>query len=141
MPASKKKAPANFAVSCDEGIVTVAVEGAITLAVGDELMRHALQALHAHGARCILYDLRRARLAESTLQLVNRPRKADEMGIPPDTRVALLCKVLTNDHEMLVSLARTRGHAMRAFTDGATAIGWLQDGEPKSRAAQPGRAG
>jgi hypothetical protein len=62
------------------------------------------------------------------------------MGIPPDTRVALLCKVLTNDHEMLVSLARTRGHEMRAFTDGAAAIGWLRDSEPKSRATPSSRA-
>jgi hypothetical protein len=137
MPASKKRAPANFAVSCDEGIVTVAVEGAITLAVGDDLMRHALQALHANGARCVLYDLRRARLAESTLQLISRPRKADEMGIPPDTRVALLCKVLTNDHEMLVSLARTRGHEMRAFTEGAAALIWLQDRLTLLRRAPP----
>jgi hypothetical protein len=124
-------------VSCDEGIVTVAVEGAITLAVGDDLMRHALQALHANGARCVLYDLRRARLAESTLQLISRPRKADEMGIPPDTRVALLCKVLTNDHEMLVSLARTRGHEMRAFTEGAAALIWLQDRLTLLRRAPP----
>jgi hypothetical protein len=140
MPAGRKNSTANFAVSHDDGIVTIAVDGPITTAVGDELMRRSLDALRTYDAHCLLQDVRRARLAESTLQLINRPRMADAMGLPPGTRVALLCKVLTNDHEMLVSLAHTRGHALHAFTDGATAIAWLKDAASATRPARAGRA-
>ncbi|MFO1409714.1 MAG: hypothetical protein U1F06_04955 [Steroidobacteraceae bacterium] len=116
------------------------MDGPITAAVGDQLMRLSLEALREYAAHCVLQDLRRARLAESTLQLINRPRLADELGIPPETRVALLCKVLTTDHDMLVNLAHTRGHALRAFTDGAQAIAWLKGAAPALRPARAGRA-
>ncbi len=135
MPVSKKRGPVNFALSHDDGIVTVAVEGRITTAVGDELMTLGARALREHRAHCVLYDLRRARLAETTLQLIDRPRKAEALGILPETPVALLCNVVTTDHEMLVNLAQTRGHTVRAFTDGAAAIAWLQGSAAGARIA------
>ena len=137
MTASKKnnKSSASFAVSCDDGIITIAVEGSITPAVGDELMRLSLQGLREHGVQRVLQDMRRARTAESTLHLIKRPQKANQMGFPANVRLALLCKVATTDIEMLVNLAHTHGHAMRAFTDGAQAIAWLKADSPAARVA------
>ena len=132
---ARKQTSANFAVSCDGGIVTVAVDGPVTPAVGDELMRLSLQGLREHGVHRVLQDLRRARTVESTLHLIQRPRLAEEMGFPDDVRLALLCKVVSTDIEMLVNLAHARGHAVRAFTDGAQAIAWLEADRPGARAA------
>jgi hypothetical protein len=129
----KKKTSANFAVSFDDGIVTVAVDGPITPAAGDELMRLSLQGLCEHGVHCVLQDMRRAPTAESTLHIIKRPQQAEEMGFPDDVRVALLCKVVSTDVEMLVNLAHARGHAVRAFTDGAQAIAWLKADRPGAR--------
>jgi hypothetical protein len=107
-------------------VVIITVRGRITTAVGDEIMQRSLQAMRQHASHRLLHDLRRARIAESTLQIINRPRKADEMGIPANMRLALLCSVLTTDHEMLVNMAHARGQALRAFTDGAVARAWLK---------------
>jgi len=117
---------ATIAVAYERGIVTVAVQGRLTSPVVDELMRQADAALRAHAAQRLLYDLRRARLATSTLDLIKRPRVADELGIPQGRRIALLCSVRTPEYDLLVTAAQTRGHVLQIFTDGALALDWLR---------------
>lgn len=128
MRAGSKKTTANIAVYHDGDVVVVAVDGPITPAVGDSLMQRSLEALRQYHRHRLLQDLRRARTAESTLHLLTRPRMAEEMGFPDDLRLALLCNVVSTDIEMVVKLARARGHAVQAFTDGSMAIAWLRAG-------------
>jgi len=116
---------ATIDVSYGEGIVTITVRGRITPEVGDELMRRSAAALREHAARRLLQDFRRARMVETTLQLMQRPRQADALGFPQDTRVALLYAVRTTNLEFLESLLQSRGRAFRTFTDGAAALAWL----------------
>jgi len=116
---------ATIDVSYGEGIVTITVRGRITPEVGDELMRRSAAALREHAARRLLQDFRRARMVETTLQLMQRPRQADALGFPQDTRVALLYSVRTTNLEFLESLLQSRGRAFRTFTDGAAALAWL----------------
>lgn len=116
---------ATIDVSYEDGVVTVAVQGRITPEVGDELMRRSAAALREHAARRLLQDFRRARMVETTLQLIKRPRQADELGFPRDTRVALLYTVRTTNLEFLELLLESQGRAFRTFTDGAAALVWL----------------
>lgn len=120
------KSAATIDLSYEDGIVTVAVQGRLTSEVGDEMMRRAAAALREFGALRMLHDLRRARLAETTLQLIRRPRFATELAIPKDTRTALLCTVRTPDLEFLESIAENSGRTVRVFTDGALAFAWLK---------------
>jgi hypothetical protein len=121
------KRAATIDVSYEDGVVTVAVQGRITPEVGDELMRRSAAALREFGALRMLHDLRRARLAETTLQLIKRPRQADELGFPKDRRVALLYAVRTTNLEFLELLLEGQGRAFRTFTDGAEALTWLRE--------------
>jgi len=130
---------ATIDVSCSEGIVTMTVRGRITQAVGDELMRRSAAALREHAARRLLQDFRRARMVETTLELIKRPRQADALGFPQDTRVALLYSVRTTNLEFLESLLVSRGRAFRIFTDGAAALAWLtSDDASRLSASTPG---
>jgi len=126
------KSAATIDVSYSESIVTVAVRGDITPEVGDEIMRCGAAALREHAARHLLQDFRRARMVETTLQLIKRPRQADELGYPQDTRVALLYAVRTTTLEFLELLLEGQGRAFRTFTDGAEALTWnlVSDGKP-----------
>jgi hypothetical protein len=121
------RAQATIDVSHADGIVTLTVLGRITPAVGDEIMQLSAAALRKHGARRLLQDFRRARMVETTLQLITRPRQADELGFPQDTRVALLYAVRTTDLEFLELLLESQGRAFRSFTDGATALAWVRE--------------
>jgi stage V sporulation protein SpoVS len=120
------KSAATIDVSYEDGVVTVAVHGRLTSEVGDEVMRRSAAALRNFDALRMLHDLRRARLAETTLQLIRRPRFATELAIPNETRTALLCSVRTPDLEFLESIAANNGRTVRVFTDGATALAWLK---------------
>ncbi len=117
---------ATIDVSYGDGIVTVAVRGRITSEVGDEIMRRSAAAQREHGALRTLHDFRRARIAETTLQLIRRPRFGNELAIPRETRTAILYGVRTPDLEFLESLAEGNGRQVRVFTDGAAALGWLK---------------
>jgi hypothetical protein len=118
---------ATIDVSYGEGIVTMTVRGRITQEVGDQLTRRSVAALREHAARRLLQDFRRARMVETTLQLMQRSRQADALGFPQDTRVALLYSVRTTGLEFLESLLESRGRAFRAFTDGAAALAYLRE--------------
>jgi len=102
------------------------VQGRVTPAVSDEIMRRGAAALRQHRANRALYDMRRARMAVPTLSLITRARFADDLGIPKSTRVALLCAVRTPHYELLDTLARNQGHTHQIFTDGAAALAWLR---------------
>jgi hypothetical protein len=121
-----EKNAATIALSYEDGVVTVAVQGRLTSEVGDEVMRRGAAALREFGALRMLHDLRRARQAETTLQLIRRPRFATELAIPSGTRTALLCTVRTPDLEFLESIGENSGRTVRVFTDGATALAWLR---------------
>jgi len=128
---------ATIEVSHENGIVTVAVQGRITPPVGDEVVRRGLETLRSTGARALLHDFRRARIMETTLQLIRRIRFATDIGVPADARVALLCSVRTPDLDFFESLAQSHGVQYRTFTDGAAALEWLRAAGPAPTAPPP----
>jgi hypothetical protein len=117
---------ATINVTFEDGVVTLTVLGRVTTAVGDEIMRLSAEAMRQHGTRRMLHDLRRARLVEPTLHLINRPRLARELGIPNDARTAVLHPVRTPDLEFLEALSENAGRAVRVFTEGQSALAWLK---------------
>jgi hypothetical protein len=119
------KSAATIDVSHAAGIVTITVQGRLTQEVGDEVVRRGRAAVQEHGARGLLHDFRRARLAETTLQLIRRMHFAREAGAPPHVRVAVLCAVCTPNYDFLATLLRNQGIAFQTFTDGAAALAWL----------------
>jgi hypothetical protein len=112
-------------VTHEDAVLRVAVQGKMTGRAADEVMRRAAAALTDQEPHRILFDLRRARLAMPTLDLIKRSDFADSLGTAKDTRTALLCTVRTFDYELLDTLARNRGHVFQTFTDGAAALFWL----------------
>lgn len=119
-------------IAHEDTVLRVAVRGKMTGRVADEVMRRAAAALTDQEPRRILFDLRRARLAMPTLDLIRQPELADSLGIAKNTRTALLCTVRTFDYELLDTLARNRGHAFQTFTDGAAALSWLHQNQPSN---------
>lgn len=119
---------ATIDVSHAAGIVTITVQGRLTQDVGDEVVRRGRAAVQEHGAHGLLHDFRRARLAETTLQLIRRVRFAREAGAPPHVRVAVLCAVRTPRYELFDTLIGGQGIPFRIFTDGAAALAWLTAG-------------
>jgi hypothetical protein len=117
---------ATINVTYEDGVVTIAVQGRVTTAVGDEIMRRGVEAMRQHDARRMLHDFRRARLVEPTLRLIKRPRLARELGIPDEARTAILHPVRTPDLEFLETLSENAGRAVRVFTDGQSALAWLK---------------
>lgn len=117
-------------VTHEDAVLRVAVQGKMTGRAADEVMRRAAAALTDQEPRRILFDLRRARLAMPTLDLIKRSDFADSLGIAKDTRTALLCTVRTFDYELLDTLARNRGYVLQTFTDGAAALSWLHQDQP-----------
>lgn len=119
------KRAATIDVSHAAGIVTITVQGRLTQEVGDEVVRRGRAAVQQHGARGLLHDFRRARIAETTLQLIRRTRFAREAGAPPYVRIAVLCAVRTPPYDLIDRLYSSQGIPFQIFTDGAAALAWL----------------
>ena len=110
-----------------DGVLHLSVRGPITREVGDQLLAEAMALAAQSGARRILYDFRLATLIEGVVSLIRRVKQVDQSELLRTARIAIVCKVRTNDYAFLETTSIQHGIDFRVFTDGAAALQWMQE--------------
>ena len=108
-----------------QNLIRARVVGEIDPALVERMAREVAELARRHGCARLLSDLRGATLTPATLDIYAMPRIADESGVPPGFRRALLVAATSRDFVFIETVAVNRGHSLRLFTDPAAALAWL----------------
>lgn len=108
-----------------QGVIFITVENLLNMARLTEIARQVAATSEAQQCLRILYDMSRAEIDVSMVDIYNSPQKMDEAHISRRTRRALVTPPGFDKGMFLETVTRNRGHNLRVFTDYDVAKEWL----------------
>lgn len=111
------------------GYIAVIVEGEFTLSTLKELAADVARFIERYSCNRILSDMRHASLTKETLDIYHMPKNAEQAGIVPSIKRALVVSELSSDFHFLETVFVNQGHIVKLFTDINAAQGWLLNKE------------
>jgi len=117
---------AKFDVYVDRGVVVVAHVGNLQFDQTNKAIIAAVEAARNVGSKRVLFDLRRAQLANYYSYSVRHAELAPELGLDTGYKLAVVGAPEAHDIlSFMVRVARNRGWRCRCFFDVGRALKWL----------------
>lgn len=110
--------------------VYVSILGDFTLSILKNIAAEVEQHLAEHDCKCILNDMRKARLTESATGIYNMPEAALKSGIHRSVKRALVVSENSPEFFFLETVFLNQGNKVRLFVDIDKASLWLSPQSP-----------
>ncbi len=109
----------------ENGCVCVSILGDFTLSILKNIAAEVQQHLAEHDCKCILNDMRKAKLIESATGIYNMPGTALKSGIHRSVKRALVVSENSSEFLFLETVFINQGNKVRLFADIDEARLWL----------------
>ena len=108
-----------------DGVVWVRLDGVVLFQTTLAAMRAAAEAARSHGTERIVFDIRSGSYPGFEASALESARHAANVGLGAALCIAVLGRPGDPKLEFIESVAANRGAQVRAFSDEAEAIAWI----------------
>ncbi len=106
-------------------VLSVRVWGEVTLSTWREQLKESIEQARAHCCSGYLVDYRESDIKMSFVELFNRPRIYEELGMPHRARIALVFKDDYPETDFIELVTENRGYRVKTFRSPELAVSWL----------------
>ena len=107
-------------------LVYVKAEGALESLPLRQMTKELRDAVVEHASKGILLDYTQTISRLQPYEIFERPRILQELGFPPEVRVAVLYSALDENTQFLENVYRNKNFSVRVFADKVEAVSWLE---------------
>ncbi len=109
-------------------LILVTVTGEVTRKSWEDLLKESLRQAAEHSCYHFLVDYRNADVRLGFVDLYDRPRFYEEVGMPKTARIALILSPHVEDRDFMETVSANRGFAVKVFIEMEPAADWLGRG-------------
>jgi hypothetical protein len=109
----------------ENDFILITVQGELDLPLLQEMASGVAKMIHQVGCNRILNDLRKARMTDTTVDIYNMPKTAQQAGVVRVCKRALVVSEETSNFHFLETVFVNQGHQVRLFTEITEAKEWL----------------
>lgn len=121
--------PYSVTYDSETDCILISVEGDLNLSMIDGLAVEVALCLEEYDCRCVLNDLRNARLTESVFDIYSIPKLAMNLGITRSVKRALVVNGPFSEFRFLETVFVNQGNIVKMFNSIDEARQWLFSGK------------